>query len=158
RGPMYLRDRSGGIGLAVESGKHFEWRPAERLFDLRQESLERQGCHLAVQPAEFIGPGRRKEILSRREHLTQLDEGRPELFQSKSGALLRLEMGNFSGLSPLQHLACVSEQRRDADATHEVAEPMANENRADLSQAWQLAGNAEYPGDHLLETYGPLFA
>src|SRR5258707_8892242 len=40
------------------------------------------------------------------------------------------------------------EQRNDAGATHEVAEPMPHEDRADLAQAWQLAGHAEQPGDH----------
>ena len=45
-------------------------------------------------------------------------------------------------------LAGALEQRRDAGATHEVAEPVANEDRADLPQAGQLAGRTEHPGDN----------
>src|SRR5262249_31265234 len=127
RRPVYLCDRGGGVGLSLETGKHLERRPTERLFDLRQQVLERHRRHLAVQPAEFLAPLRWKEILSGREYLAELDEGRPEFFKRKSGALLRLEMGDLTGLSPLQHLAGVLDERRDSDATHEVAKPMANE-------------------------------
>ena len=148
RGPMYLRDRGSGVGFALKIGKHFKRGPTERLFDLRQELVEWHRRNLAVQPVELTGPRRRQKVLSCREHLTQLDEGGPELLQGESGALLRFEMRNFTGLSPLQDLAGALEQRGDAGATHDVAEPMANEDRADLPQAGQLAGHTEYPGDH----------
>src|SRR5262245_42297155 len=120
RGPMYLRDRGSGIGFALKIGKHFGGRPAERLFDLRQEVVERYRRHMTVQPVEFIGPRRRQKVFSCREDLTQLDEGRPELLQGEPGALLRFEMRDFTGLSPLQYLAGALEQRRDAGPTHEL--------------------------------------
>src|SRR5215475_5779560 len=65
---------------------------------------------MAVQPVEFIGPRRRQKIFSCREDLPQLDEGRPELLQGEPGALLRFEMRDFTGLSPLQYLAGALEQ------------------------------------------------
>ena len=52
-GPMHLRDRGGGIGLTLEIDKHFERRPAERLFELRQKIIERNRRHVAVQPLEL---------------------------------------------------------------------------------------------------------
>ena len=57
-------------------------------------------------------------------------------------------MRDFTGFPPVQYLSGVLEQRSDAGATHEVAEPMPHEDRADLTQAWQLAGRTEQPGDH----------
>jgi hypothetical protein len=48
----------------------------------------------------------------------------------------------------LQYVSRVLEQRSNAGATHEVAEPMPHEDRADLTQAWQLARRTEQPGDH----------
>src|ERR1700730_13938046 len=148
-GPVYLRDRGGGVGFALKIGKPLNRRPTERLFDLRQKIVERHRRHLAVQPVELIGPRRRQKVLSCREHLAQLDEGGPEFLQGELGALLRLEMRDFTGPSPLQYLAGALEQRRDAGATHEVAEAMANEDRADLPQAGQLAGRTEHLGDHV---------
>ena len=91
-GPMHLRDGGGGVRLAIEIDEHGERRPAERLLDLRQELLEWHRGHAAVQPAELFDPSRGEKVLSGREHLTQLDEGRPELLQRESYALRQLEM------------------------------------------------------------------
>jgi hypothetical protein len=57
-------------------------------------------------------------------------------------------MRDFTGFPPLQYLSGTLEQRSDAGATHEVAEPMPHEDRADLTQAGQLASRSEQPGDH----------
>src|SRR5215468_1793476 len=35
-GPVYLRNRGGSVGIALNVGKHFERRTAKRLFNLRQ--------------------------------------------------------------------------------------------------------------------------
>jgi hypothetical protein len=47
-------------------------------------------------------------------------------------------------------MSCVLEQRSDASATHEVSERMPHEDHADLTQARQLTGRAEQPGDRWL--------
>jgi hypothetical protein len=57
-------------------------------------------------------------------------------------------MRDFAGFTPLQYLSGVLKQRSDASPTHELAEPMPHEDRADLTQAWQLAGRTEQRGDH----------
>jgi hypothetical protein len=62
--------------------------------------------------------------------------------------LLRLEMRDFTSFGPLQYSSGALEQRSHAGATHEVAEAVPYEDRADLTQAWQLAGSTEHPRDH----------
>src|SRR5262249_32291440 len=59
-------------------------------------------------------------------------------------------MRDFGGFPPMQYMSCMLEQRSYASATHEVSEPMPHEDHADLTQARQLAGRAEQPGDHRL--------
>ena len=112
---------------------------------------------MAVQPGEFSGPSRRQKVLSCREHLAEFYECRPKLLEREPRALLRFEMRDFTGFAPLQYLPGVLEQRSDAGATHKVSEPMPHEDRADLTEAWQLAGRTEQPGDHEL-SYLSFFA
>ena len=101
-----------------------------------------------MQPGEFSGPRRRQKVLSCREHLAEFYEGRPELLKRELRALLRFKMRDFTGFPPVQYLSGVLEQRSDASATDEVAEPMPHEDQADLTQAWQLAGRTKQPGEH----------
>src|SRR5262245_39067181 len=157
RGPMYLGNRGGGVGLALQIGEHFERRAAERQLDLRQQIIERHRRHLAEKLVELLSPLRWQKVFPGREYLAQLDEGRPQLLQGEPGALLRFEIGDFGGLRPLQNLTGALEQRRDAGATHDIPQAVANEDRADLPQAWQLAGHPEHPEHHRMP-YLPLFA
>src|SRR5262245_28377076 len=131
-------------------GKHFEWRAAKCLLNLRQQIIEWNGRDVAVQPGQFNGPCRREQILSCREYLAQFYKRWSELLECKPRALLRFEMGHFGSFPPEQYLSCVLEQRSDASATHEISEPMPHEHHADLAQAGQIAGRAEEPGDHWL--------
>src|ERR1700746_3241995 len=78
-------------------GKHFEWRAAKRLFNLRQEIIERNRCHVALQPGQLSRPCRRQQILSCREHLAKLYEGRSELLECEPRALLHFKMRDFGG-------------------------------------------------------------
>src|SRR5262245_66356355 len=88
-------------------GKHFERRAAKRLFNLRQEIIERNRRHLAVQPGQFSRPCRRQQILSCREHLAKLYEGRSELLECEPRALLHFKMRDFGGVPPVQYMSCV---------------------------------------------------
>src|SRR6516164_9210036 len=131
-------------------GKHLERRAAKRLFYLWQEIIERNRRHVAVQPSQFSRPCWRQQIFSCREHLAKLYESRSELLEGEPRALLHFKMRDFGGLPPLQYMSCVLEQCCDTSATHEVSEPMPHEDHADLTQARQLTGRAEQPGDHWL--------
>ena len=110
-GAMDLRDRGGGVGLALEVAEHLERRAAERLLHLRQQLVERDRRHVAVQPRELGGPGRRQQVLARRQHLAELDEGRPEFLEGEPRALLRLEMRGIGGFAQVQHLSGALQQR-----------------------------------------------
>src|SRR5262249_40406012 len=149
-GPVYLRNRGGSVGFALNVGEYFERRAAKRLFNLRQEIIERNWRHVAVQPGQLSCPNRRQQILPCREHLAKLYEGWSELLECEPRALLHLKMRDFAGFPPVQYMPGVLEQRRDASATHEVSEAMPHEDHADLTQARQLTGRAEQPGDHWL--------
>src|ERR1700675_988429 len=74
------------------------------LFNLRQEIVEGDRRHVAVQPGEFSGPRRRQKVLSCREHLAEFYEGRPELLKRELRALLRFKMRDFIGFPPVQYL------------------------------------------------------
>ncbi len=49
---VYLRDGGGSVGFALNMAKHFEWRAAKRLLNLRQEIVERHRRQVAVQPGQ----------------------------------------------------------------------------------------------------------
>ena len=146
--PVHLCDRGRREGFAFEVVKHLEGRAAERLLDLRQELVERDRRHLAVQFGEFGGPRRRQQVFPRREHLAEFDEGRPEFLERKPDALLRFKMSDFARFAPMQDLAGALEQRDDAGATHDIAQPMPDQDRADLAQAWQVPDRAGDAPDH----------
>ena len=60
---------------------------------------------MAVEPAEFDGPGGRQKVLSCREYLAEFYEGRPELLEREPRALLRFEVRDFTGFPLLQYLS-----------------------------------------------------
>src|SRR5262249_8460359 len=103
---------------------------------------------MAMQLIELARPSGRQKVLSSREHLPKFYEGRPELLEGELCAFGQLEMRDLARFSPLQNLAGALEQGSDPGATYEISEPMPHEDRADLAQAWQLAGGAEQPEDH----------
>jgi len=99
---------------------------AERLFDLRQEIVERHRRHVAVQLGEFSGPRRRQKVLSCREQLAEFYEGRPELLKTRASRAAAAREARLHWLSPpLQYVprACSSSVAMPA-RRHEVAEPM----------------------------------
>ena len=80
---MHLGDRGGRVGLALDVDEYFERRAAERLLELRRELVKGNGRYLAVQARELGGPCRRQKVLSRREHLAELDESESQLPPSR---------------------------------------------------------------------------
>ena len=146
--PVHLCDRGRREGLAFKVVEHLEGRAAERLLDLRHELVEGDRRHLVMQFSEFGGPRRRQQVLPRREHLAEFDEGRPEFLERKPDALLRFKMSDVARFAPMQDLAGALEQRDDAGATHHIAQPMPDQDRADLAQAWQVPDRAGDAPDH----------
>src|SRR5262249_58025217 len=136
------------VGFALNVGKYFERRAAKRLFNLRQEIIERNRRRVAVQPGQLGRPCRRQQILSCREHLAKLYEGWSELLECEPRALLHFKMRDLVGFPPVQYMSRVLEQRSDAGAAHEVSEAVPHEDHADLTQARQLTGRAEQPAAH----------
>ncbi len=122
-------------------------RPSASLDD-GQDLVERHGRDAAAQLRQFFGPLGRQQILARRQHLAELDEGGAELLERQAQALLRLEPGAACHLAPMKHGAGALEDRRDSEAAHEVAEPVPNEHQADLVQARQVAHCTERPLTH----------
>jgi hypothetical protein len=60
---MHLRNRGGGVRLALKVAKHVEGGAAERLLDLGQELVEGDRRYVAVQSREFGGPCQWQEVL-----------------------------------------------------------------------------------------------
>ena len=141
--PMHLGDRCGTGRFAFKVDEYLGGRPAERSFDDRQDLLERHGRDAGVQARQFFGPLGRQQILARRQHLAELDEGGAELLEGQSQAVLRLEPGAAGRLAPMQHGACALEEGDDSDPAHEVAEPVPNEHQGDLVQARQISHHAQ---------------
>ena len=70
--------------------------------------------------------------------------------------LLRLEMRDVAGFSPVQYLSGALEQRGDSCATHEVAEPMPN--RTELISRKRGSSRAVLNDPETMGGYLPSFA
>ena len=73
-----LGDRGTGERLLVEPREDLE---PDLLVDDPARLVERERRHVVDQPLEFLDVDVRKQIRPRGQHLAELDEGRPELFQ-----------------------------------------------------------------------------
>ena len=130
--------------LALKVAKHVKGGAAERLLDLGQELVEGDWRHVAVQLREFGRPCWRQEVLSCRKHLAELDKGRSKLLEREPQTLLRFEMGQITAIAPLKNLSSAFEQTGSARAAHEIAKPMAYEDRAYLTQTGQVADRIKH--------------
>src|SRR6185295_5687992 len=164
---VHLRDRGRGVGARVDVAEYLEGRAAEGALELGQQLLERHRRYLGVQLLELLDPARRKEIDARGHDLAELDEGGAELLQRHAHAARLVEPGRVSGGAEVEHAPGALEQAGDADALHEIAQPVADEHRGDLMQARQLPHDAEGFAQHLAlqsglaqhgRGYGPGFA
>ena len=64
------------------TSEQFHRRGAERLFQLRQQGLERYRRDFALQAFELGDPLRRQQIDAGGQYLPELDEGRAELVKA----------------------------------------------------------------------------
>src|SRR5262245_33160613 len=126
RGPMYLGNRGGGVGLAFQTGKHLKRRAAERQLDLRQQIIERHRSHLAKQLVELSSPLGWQNSFPGRADLARLDEGAAPSRLCKPRARLRFQISACGGLAPLRGLTGAPEQCPTASATHDTPQSVAN--------------------------------
>ena len=140
---VHLRDRRRAVRVRLDVAEHLERRAPERALELGQQLLERHRRHVGLQLLEFGDPARREEVDARRHHLAELDEGRAELLERHAHALRRLERDLLGDRAAVQDLPGALEHAGDADALHEVAQAVPDEDRRDLVQARQLAHHAE---------------
>jgi hypothetical protein len=126
--------------------------PAQRmrmaLEELGHQVLERLRRHLGVQLLELGDPARRKQIHARRHHLAELDEGRAELLERHAHALRGIERDLLGDRIAVQDLPGALQHPGDADALHEFAQAVADEDRGDFLQARQLAHHADGVPQH----------
>ena len=145
---VHLRDRRRTLRARVDVAEHVERRAPERAFELGQQLLERHRRHLGLQLFELGDPARREEIDARRHHLAELDEGRAELLQRHAHALRGIERDLLGNGIAVQDLPGAFQHARDADALHELAQAVADEDRGDFLEARQLAHHADGVPQH----------
>ena len=118
-----------------------------RLQDAREQVGPRQGGRqdargVIAQRADGGQVRLREDVRARGEQLAELDEGRAELLERHAHALRRLEGDGFGDRAAVQDLPGALEHAGDADALHEVAQAVADEDRADRMQARQVPHEA----------------
>ena len=83
---MHLRNRCRGDRLRVEFAEHrFDAAP-QATFDLGNGQCGVEGRHIVLQLREFFGDIGGQQIAPRGQHLSELDEDRPERFQRHAQA------------------------------------------------------------------------
>ena len=101
-----------------------------------------------MQLLELGDPVWRKEVDAGGEHLTELDEGRTELLEREAHALRRLEPLAFDRSTPVEQLSGALQDVCDADPADDIAETVADQDRGDLMQAWQIPHDAQGGAEH----------
>ena len=66
------------------------------------------------------------------------------LLEREPQTLLRFEMGQITAIAPLKNLSSALEQTSSARAAHEIAKPVAYEDRAYLTQTRQVADRIKH--------------
>jgi len=78
RRKMHLRHRCRGNRLTIEAGEDVVHRPLERAFQFRYRQFRCEWWHLILQLGQFVDKICRHQIAAGRQHLTELDEYRPQ--------------------------------------------------------------------------------
>ncbi len=86
RGRVDLGDRSRRQRGGVELGKSVGYRLPQLLFDDPPRDIAGKGRHPVLQFDQFVGDILRQQILARGQGLAELDEDRPQVFQSAADA------------------------------------------------------------------------
>ncbi len=143
-GLIHLGNGSSGARRGVELVEHLARIAAlQRQAHLRQHVLERQCRRIGLQLFQLGDPVRREQIDPRRQHLAQLDEGRPQFFQGLAKAHCGFQVLIFHRLLPMQHAPGAFQHAAHPQAPHQVAAAVADQDRGNFMQARQVAHQAD---------------
>ncbi len=81
---VHLGDRRARHRNALELVEEHVDRRAQRFFDDADRDLRVERRHLVLQLREFVGDIDRQQVATRRQHLPELHEDRPETFERKA--------------------------------------------------------------------------
>ena len=128
-----LGDGGRGHGFSIEARKALVDALAEGLLNQRDGLLGSERRHLILKFREFIGDIHRQEVAPRREHLSELYEHRPQVFQRPAQAL---SPRSANGAAAPRVEAQGAAQRAMADPLGEqFVQAIAADNAADLQEA-----------------------
>jgi len=147
-GPVHLRDRGRRQRHGIEGREHLLGRTAEVLDQLRQQQFVRHGRRAVLQLAELGDPLGLEQVDPGRQHLAQLDEGRPEFLEHASQPLRRRQVDQLMTVAPVQRAAGILERIGQPEALDQVAEAVADQDRGDIVQAAQIADRGERLPQH----------
>ena len=136
-GEVNLSHRRAGYRRLVELGEHLARRPSIGRLDLRVHLFHVKRWHPVLQLGQFVGNIDRQQIAARRQHLPELDEDRPQVFQEAAQAhrvRLAVPPPEMQGAT----------QRRQATARlmfdNHLVDTVATGNAEDLGEAEKTHG------------------
>ena len=136
-GKVNLGDRGRSDRYRVELGKHVACRTVIRLLDLRQRQMRIEWRHAILQLREFVGDVGRQQVAAGRQHLTELDEDRPQRLQ-RHAQPCRPWRGKIA--PELQRIGSANETPARLEFEHHFVQPEAAGNRRDLEQTEKTHG------------------
>ncbi len=131
-GEVNLGDRGRSDRYRVKFGKHVVCRTVIRLLDFRQRKMRIEWRHLILQFGEFVGDVGRQQVATGRQHLSELDENRPQRLQrhAQSCCPRRGEVA-----PELQHIGNADQTPARLKFEHHFVQPEATGDGGDLEQA-----------------------
>ena len=139
-----LGQRSSGHRGFIKEGEHLRRRRTEIGLQLFADLLVGQCRDRVLQLGEFGDPVRRQQVDAGGEHLAQLHEGRPEILQGAAHAHRRGHPQHLLPLLvPVQQAAGTFQYRGQADAPHDVAEAVADQDGGDFLQPAKVTDGAQ---------------
>ena len=138
---MHLRDRGGGDRYVVESRKQLFQRTAEFGRDQRARLRRRKRRQPVLQQSEIGGDLVTEQICSCRQHLAELDKGRPDLLERRGEALARPP----DDAAPAEQAGEPQQWHRPRQRLEQEQRVMARQRQRDADEARDVAGAAKKP-------------
>ena len=138
-----LGDGGRGQWLRVKAGKNGLGLTSQVFDQLRTQRCQGHGGYVAVQLFELGDPFRPEQVGTTGQHLPQLDKGRPQFLERQANLHRGLQPGEVSGVFPMQGMAGFFQAVCQAQASHAVTKPVANEHPQDGVETPHVAGGAQ---------------